>query len=226
MNYPVLAVVVILAVLDWVAVWKKSKTWEYVFKPATLLALVIWFWLATDFQGQALWIGLALIFGLAGDVFLMLPFDVFIAGLVAFMLGHISYIIGFNPTLPALTLTGVLIIIVIAAVAFLVGRKVFGGLAHHPDRAILRPGVAVYMLAISLMVVSAGLTLIRPEWSFSSAAMVAVGAALFFASDSYLALDRFAHPWDTSRIVVIVTYHFGQILLALGAAQHLLALAK
>jgi uncharacterized membrane protein YhhN len=56
--------------------------------------------------------------------------------------------------------------------------------------------------------------------------MVAAGAALFFASDSCLALDRFAHPWDNSRIVVIITYHLGQILLALGAAQHLLALVK
>lgn len=222
MNLPVLAIVAILAVCDWVAISKKSTTWVYLFKPATLLALIVWFGSVTGFHGQALWIGLALLFGLGGDVCLMLPVDVFIAGLVSFMLGHVSYIIGFNPTLPILTLPGVLIVIVIAAAACLVGSKVFAGLKKNPKRAMLRPGVAAYLLAISLMVISAALTLIRPEWNFVNAATVTAGALLFFASDACLAIDRFSHPFKHARLIVIVTYHLGQILLALGAAQHLL----
>ncbi|MCD6285147.1 MAG: hypothetical protein J7M39_04450, partial [Anaerolineae bacterium] len=49
----------------------------------------------------ALWFVVALVFSLAGDIFLMLPDEKwFVPGLLAFLVGHLCYIVGFNPTWP------------------------------------------------------------------------------------------------------------------------------
>ena len=45
-----------------------------------------------------MWFGIALVLSLLGDIFLLFPFRLFIAGLVAFSLAQIFYIIGLNST--------------------------------------------------------------------------------------------------------------------------------
>ena len=42
------------------------------------------------------WFVAALVLSLAGDVFLMLPKDLFVFGLGAFLLGHLAYIVGLH----------------------------------------------------------------------------------------------------------------------------------
>ena len=42
------------------------------------------------------WFVAALVLSLAGDVFLMLPQDLFVFGLGSFLLGHIAYIVGMH----------------------------------------------------------------------------------------------------------------------------------
>ena len=42
------------------------------------------------------WFVAALVLSLAGDVFLMLPKDLFVFGLGSFLLGHIAYIVGMH----------------------------------------------------------------------------------------------------------------------------------
>ena len=58
----------------------------------------------------------------------------------------------------------------------------------------------------------------RSGWTPLRQALVAVGASLFFASDAMLAWDRFAAPSSLLRLLVIVTYHLGQIGLAASIA--------
>jgi alkenylglycerophosphocholine/alkenylglycerophosphoethanolamine hydrolase len=45
-----------------------------------------------------------------------------------------------------------------------------------------------------------------------------LGAASFFISDSILAWNKFVTPLSRASFKVMVTYHLGQILIALGAA--------
>ena len=70
----------------------------YIFKPLTtiliLLNAVQLGWADPSLHKYAILAGLA--FSLAGDVFLMLPSDHFIAGLVSFLIGHIFYIMAFT----------------------------------------------------------------------------------------------------------------------------------
>ena len=92
-----LAVTLVCAVANWVAVSVEPErtTLVYVAKPATMVAL-IGVALALDPFDDAVraWFVAALVLCLAGDVFLMLPKDMFVAGLASFLLGHLCYVAG------------------------------------------------------------------------------------------------------------------------------------
>ena len=74
--------------------------------------------------------------------------------------------------------------------------------------------VAMYSVVLSLMLYSAWTTLLRPEWGKTRAWLAAIGASLFFISDSMLAWDRFVTSFPKARLWIHVTYHLGQMALA------------
>ena len=92
-----LAVTVGCAVANWIAVASEPERTAlvYVAKPATMIAL-IGVAIALDPFDPAVraWFVAALVLCLAGDVFLMLPQDLFVAGLASFLLGHLCYVGG------------------------------------------------------------------------------------------------------------------------------------
>jgi uncharacterized membrane protein YhhN len=45
---------------------------------------------------------------------------------------------------------------------------------------------------------------------------VPLGATVFVASDTTLAVNRFVRPLPRADVVVMVTYHVGQALIVLG----------
>jgi uncharacterized membrane protein YhhN len=225
--YPVI-IVMILAILDWIAAEKKIKPLEYVAKPATMLALLWWIWQSTGWGGAMLWFTLGAVFCLAGDVFLMIPRDMFIFGLLAFLFGHICYIVGLNSAPPYINLVGSILILYLGNILAIVTiiilsiylawfyRKLVSGL-RAKGKLSLRIPILIYSLVISLMVYSALNTWNRSGWSTWAALSVSIGAVLFYASDSMLAWDRFISPLSHARLRVMVTYHLGQIGIILGA---------
>lgn len=204
-----------LAALNWIAAGWRIKRLEYVTKPAVMLALLAHVWLAGG--GPALvssarfWIALALVFSLAGDVLLMLPRRQFLGGLVAFLLAHLAYIVGLNRGLPPLAPATVLVPILVGLLSWQLHRRIAPGVP-----AGLRAPVAAYVGVISLMLISALWTLVRPDWPAASAALAAAGAALFYLSDLAIAWDRFVAPLPHRDLVVMVSYHLGQIGLVSG----------
>jgi len=208
----------IVAALDWLAVYKKWQTVEYICKPATMVLLFAWMAYTSRFsQPQLLWFGLGVLFSLAGDVFLMLSERWFIAGLVAFLLAHVAYIIGFNLPLPNISLAWTLsVAIILGLSAARILRRIVAGLADKGLHKLIRP-VIVYGMVITLMLLSALLTLFRPEWQTLTAVLVSLGALLFFISDIILAWNRFVTPIKHGRVMNMAAYHLGQIALILGA---------
>jgi alkenylglycerophosphocholine/alkenylglycerophosphoethanolamine hydrolase len=182
--------------LDWWAVAQQRITVVYVAKPATLAALLIY--AATGPQCSVALLT-ALVLSLLGDVFLMLPVDLFAVGLGAFLLGHVAYIAAFHVALTTRLLWWV---VVLAAAAVLIRRIVR---AVHPEQ--LRPAVGLYIAVIGLMVASA---MASGSW------LAALGALLFFASDGIIAWDRFVQKLSWARLAIIVTYHLGQCGLVLA----------
>lgn len=200
-----LVATLVIAAADWWAVVTDRRRVEYVLKPLTMVALIGVAIALEPVSGTArLFMVAGLVCSLAGDVFLMLDEKYFLGGLVSFLLGHVMYVIG----LLQLDIEGpsmlVGVVLVLAAAAF-VGSRVVRG-AGEVDRRLPVP-VAVYMSVISLMVVSAFGTLIP---------FAIVGALLFFASDGVLGWNRFVHPIPHGRLIIMTTYHLGQVGLVLA----------
>lgn len=224
MNLPLLLFGLLVAALDWLALARRIKWLEYLAKPGTMLVLIGWLWLATGFQGAMLWFALGLLFSLAGDIFLMLPKEQFIAGLVAFLLAHIAYVVGFNLIPPPLNLASLMVLLVVALPAVQIFRRIRFGLQQRGREKLQLP-VLVYSLVISLMLISALLTLVQPDelWLPGAALLAAAGALLFFLSDTLLAWNKFVAALPGGRALVHMTYHLGQYALILGVALNFLA---
>jgi len=187
---------IVCALVDWVAVAQERRLLEYVAKPAALGFLLLF---AAQGSDASWYLIAALTFSLVGDVYLMLPDALFPAGLAAFLLGHLAYIADFDATPTARA--GWFAIVALASTPL--ALRIVRGVKAPP----LRIAVGVYMGVISLMVASA----------IGSGEMVAaIGALFFFASDALIAVNRFVAPFASARILVIVTYHIGQLLLVLA----------
>ena len=195
-----LAIAAAFAAGDWAAVARGQKSLEYVCKPATMLALIVAA-LAVEpqFGGRRTWFVVALALSLAGDVFLMLPRDLFIAGLVSFLLGHLGYVAGLRVhggSAVALLVAAA----VVAVVAAVVGSRVVAAVRRGPQRELTAP-VVTYMVVISAMVTCALAT---------GNVLAAAGASMFFVSDALIAWNRFVTPLAWAPVTIMVTYHLGQ----------------
>ena len=103
--YILIILAFIFAALESLALWKGWRGLEFVAKPAVMVCLFIWLYATAGLQGALLWFGIGILFSLAGDIALMFIDRFFIVGLVAFLLGHVAYLIGFNIPLPPVTHT-------------------------------------------------------------------------------------------------------------------------
>ncbi len=211
-----LLLVLFLAVLDWAAVARGWKKVEYATKPATMLLLFISLWAVSGLEGVLIWFGLGLLFSLAGDVFLLLSDRYFILGLASFLLAHLMYIAGFNIPLPNVSpVWSISLAIVLSLTAARVLRRITDGLAAKGLRRLVGP-VLLYGMIITLMLLSAMLTIFRSEWKTSASLLVTIGATLFYLSDVVLAWNKFVAPFKHARLVNMMTYHLGQIAIILG----------
>jgi len=190
---------------------------EHITKPAVMLFLLAYLFSENNGRTPLLWFSLGIFFSLAGDIFLIAP-DRFLPGLVAFLLAHVCYIIGLNlPPAPLSALTLGLAIF-IALTVFPVIRRILLAMRHSGQDALVAP-VQIYATVITLMLLSALLTIFRTDWTISAAMLVGLGAFFFIASDVVLAWNKFVAPLTHGRLVNIVLYQLGQILLVIGAAM-------
>lgn len=205
------------AVVEWIAVASRRRRLEYLAKPATLVCLTLWFLakLPSPLSFLTIAFAIGLILSLAGDVLLLVPGDLFLAGLGAFLLAHIAYVIAFNSAGLVLNLGSLAIAGLITLLAVWLVRRLLEGL-RSAGRAKLSVPVTIYGGVLALSLWSTVCTLLRPEWSLQAAGLVAVGGGLFFASDTLLAWNRFMRPLPSGRVLSMVTYHLAQFALAGG----------
>ncbi len=220
MAYLALSLALASAVVDWWSVFHHRRHLEYVFKPLTLVGILLAAWLFTRgphaaWQARFFLPGLAL--SLVGDVCLMLRRErLFLAGLGAFLLAHSCYIIGLNPVLPPRQ--ALILLPPVALVSGVLYRAIARGLRQRGESRLLAP-VATYSLVLSLMLFSAWAVLFRPAWTNGRRALMIAGGSLFFVSDAMLAWDRFVAPSSSARLRVHITYHLGQMALAASIAM-------
>lgn len=203
------------AVIDWLAVGKGWRRVELFAKPVTMIALFGYLMKSGGLAGPLLWFGLGVLLSLAGDVFLLFSERWFIGGLFAFLLAHVFYILGFNAPLPPLTIMGLGLAFVYAIMAARIYRRIATGLVER-GKAGLRMPVLVYSAVITIMLLSATLTLFRVDWTTGATMLAFTGGALFFISDVILAFNRFVQPVRYGRVMNMAAYHLGQIALIVG----------
>jgi uncharacterized membrane protein YhhN len=210
-----------IGVLVIVARWGEgaSPWFEYLSKPLIMLSLLGYFLyeLGWPRQAQGRWTLLAMGFSLLGDICLMFVGETwFLAGLVAFLLGHLSYILAFQTDqwektqAKLLRRKGWLLLPWLAYGALLLSLV----LPHSPGfqgPIILYAGVILTMAMAALN-----------RWnrvSMQSFAYVLLGAQLFLLSDSLIAIDRFvqdAFPIRWASTWIMLTYLAAQYLIVIG----------
>ena len=207
----------VFAALEALALWKNWNRLEYIAKPAVMVALFIWLFISVGLNGAPLWFGLGILFSLAGDIFLMDPPDrFFLAGLIAFLFAHIAYAVGFNTPLPEASSWGFILAAMIGLGGSRITRRIVDSLPARGQSRMKIP-IMIYSLAISVMLLSAMLKIMDASWSANAAALVSIGAFLFYLSDIILAWNKFVAPVTHGRIYNIAAYHLGQIALIAGA---------
>ncbi len=187
----------------------KMRNWS---KPFLLLSLLGFYVTAARLPAAA--IILALLFSWLGDV-LLIPKGVkwFTAGGIAFMTSHAFFIAGYwkdvvFPRIPAL------LILLLAAFFFGAVAFIFSKLKPHLPKALFYP-MFLYLLINGAMNCFA---IFRCVSSPTAATVItAVGAALFFISDSSLFFVRFNKESRLkTHFLVMLTYSVGELLIVLG----------
>ncbi len=196
------------AVLAILSAYQKRRLTHYLFKPLTVVLIILIAFQSkhatTPFYRQAIIAGLIL--SLAGDIFLMLPQDRFIPGLVSFLFAHVFYIVAFTRE------SG-------GALSFwtLVPFLLYGCLMLRvlwPNLGKLKLPVLIYMAVILAMGwTAAGRRLLTDQ---GGSLLAFLGAILFIASDSALALDKFRGRFRSAQLLILSTYFTAQWLIALS----------
>lgn len=206
-----LGLVPLVALLELRAERRRLTSQVYLFKPLTVACAALLAFAAPAPVSQLYQAGVlaGLVFSLAGDVFLMLPRNYFLHGLVSFLLGHVCYISAFVSYggWPRAPLAGVLGILYLGYLL----RRLWPRLGKYRGPVAIYALVLVAMAAAAYQQVRLGADL--RAW------LVLAGALLFVASDTVLALDRFEAGWKRRQLLVLSTYFAAQWLIAASVTQ-------
>jgi len=156
---------------------------------------------------------LGLVAGVIGDL-LLLNAKGFLAGLAAFLAGHLLYVAAFLGGTFSLSPAQALIPL---AVTFGFGFLLVGKM-EEPTRKKYRFPVFVYMIAITLLFVAA---LNFDRNTSPGLPLFTLGALLFCVSDGVLAWDRFHKPFRAAQGIILTTYYSAQILIGFRAMSFL-----
>ncbi len=206
-----LATVAVSAGFAVVAAQRGDRQGVYLFKPLTTLIILLGAaWLIQPAPPFYRWLVVSgLLFSLAGDVILMLPGDRLLAGLGAFLLAQVAYLVAFSYGNPV-ALRQVPWLLPFAAFAALV-------LADRWTAAgRLRIPMIIYAAVICTMAwraVMRGQAIVIPR---QTAILAAVGACLFVLSEGIVALRRFGRPFPGAQAIELGTYWAAQTLIALS----------
>ncbi|MEJ0056458.1 MAG: lysoplasmalogenase [Bacteroidota bacterium] len=188
-------------------------------KPLIMLSLTGYYWMNTD--GRSVIFILALLFCWAGDVLLMFQSQAelfFIFGLVAFLVGHLLYMISYRQLRNEDTEHELLWTqkIRFSIPVVLIGTGLITVL--FPKLGGLKIPVLVYSMVLVGMVMTAlfryGRTSLPSFWK------VFVGAGLFMTSDSLLAINKFYTSLPSSGLLIMLTYIGAQYLIVRGCLDH------
>jgi len=199
-----LTMAALVAALLWILVTERAR-WEWIVKPAAAATFIVTGIVAGALEssfGRVLFVGLVL--AAIGDV-LLIPKSkrTFLAGLVAFLLGHVAYAAAF-------VLRGIDVPFTACAAALLglLAVPILRWLWPHVEPPMRVPVLAYIVVITSMVAVAAGTV-----WRFDGGLLL-LGAFAFYLSDLAVARDRFVKRELRNRVWGLPLYFFAQMLLA------------
>ncbi|PHM53907.1 lysoplasmalogenase [Xenorhabdus sp. KK7.4] len=203
---------------------------HYLTKPTATALLVFWILLirtpASIRYRNAIAFGLT--FAAAGDFFLMLPQDYFLAGLFCFLLTHCAYIYALcgdsisisdiknhSSHSKFIIIRTVFIILAIFIIFIIIALLIFIGLLNNLPNGMRVP-VAIYATILAFMAgVAVNRAIVYPfknpmPLAQNAANTAAIGGIFFAISDSLLAYGRFYFETPLSPFLVLSTYYIAQ----------------
>jgi uncharacterized membrane protein YhhN len=185
----------------------KNRRAQWLFKPFAAMMFVLQaIGLGAFASTYGLTILIALTLCAAGDV-LLIPRDrarLFMAGMAAFALGHVGYIVAF-------TLSGIDVppaFLRLAVIIIFVGLGALAWLRRHVPADMVIPVTGYTFIIIAMVVSAAGAV-------YSGAGQMVLLAAIMFAvSDMAVARDRFIKPQPINAVLITPLYFGAQLLFA------------
>jgi uncharacterized membrane protein YhhN len=193
------------------APWALAQPWlVFIAKPLTTVLIIGWAW-PRGRQAPVLrrWVLAGLLLSLVGDVALLWPREGFLPGLVAFLLAHLAYLLAF--TRVQRLAARLWPFVAYALVAGVILWQLWPGVP-----AALRGPVVAYVLCLASMGAQAAVLGLaaRGQPHAVRARVLALGGALFVASDALLATNKFAMPLPAASLWVLATYWAAQWCIA------------
>ncbi|MBC8509347.1 MAG: lysoplasmalogenase [Anaerolineales bacterium] len=205
-NIILTVAIIISAVLHMWAEYNGPPLQIYIFKPLTTSLIITLSTLAKPpiSKRYKTLVLVGLLFSLSGDILLMLPFDLFVFGLISFLIAHLVYIAAFQAKRPwRISWIPALLLIAFGVTIYLVLAPGLGDMTIP---------VIFYIVVILTMAYSAW-----DQWDQHKerwAMLAFIGALLFVLSDSILAINKFRHPFLAGRGMNLSFYFAAQWFIA------------
>lgn len=189
------------------APWALAQPWmNGVFKPLATVLIIMLAWPRGRGTPERRWVLAGLLLSLGGDVALLWPQQGFLPGLVSFLLAHLCYLVAFTRVRRLAARLGPFA--AYAAIAAAVLAALWPGVP-----AALRVPVLAYVLCLAGMAAQTAV-LWRCDPGNPAARRLALGGALFLASDALLATNRFALPLPMASLWILLPYWTAQACIA------------
>jgi uncharacterized membrane protein YhhN len=200
------ALVVCAALAIASAPWALATPWlNFVFKPLATIVVIAYAWGRKAGRSDCrAWVLIGLVLSLGGDVALLWPQEGFLPGLVSFLLAHLAYLVAFTRERRFAVAWAPFAVYAIVAgtILALLWPRVPGA---------LRAPVAVYVVCLASMAAQAA---VLWRTGVERAGVLAIGGALFLASDALLATNKFAAALPAASFWILATYWSAQWCIA------------
>ena len=211
-------------IADLSGIYLKNDILVYVAKPLIVISLIVYFLSATwKFENRLIKIIVrVLTFSWLGDVVLMFESfnkNIFLIGLVSFLFAHLIYINFFSIVRAGEKIklkTGLILLVVVyySGLIFLLFNDL-----HEMKIPVLVYGIVIsvmFLLALHMLFIK----------NKEAGKMMMLGALLFVASDSILAINKFYESFEFAGIAIMLTYGIAQLLITLGAVRYITSISK
>lgn len=194
----------LVSIIDVYGVITNKRELVLIFKPLVVTSLAILYLVSV--KKANFWYVSALFFCFWGDVLLMFGDEFFVLGLVSFLIGHILYIkivSGFlkKQSLQKIVISAVPFILFFSGIVFLINDNL--GTMFLP--------VIVYGVVISVFGTVCLLNYLQEKTTANL--WLLLGAIIFIASDSMIALNKFYQSNQLFSMSIIITYIVAQYLI-------------